>query len=559
MTDGFKLDGETPGPQSGAPLGLVVDGSLSQGVEVRLDADVSVEDVKVGTFVTIQGHNNRFFGVVTDVSLGSTDPRLKHSPPQVDDPFIAQVLSGTVAYGSISVLPNLVMPQVLGDNDAKPVAAKTIPPHFSRAQMASEQDVAAVFGQEDQRHFWIGNPLEMEHKLCLDLDELVKRSIGGFGKSGTGKTFLTRLLLVGILQRNQASVLIFDMHSEYGWQGQDTDRNRNVKGLKQLFPSQVATFTLDEASARRRGVSTDEVVRIGYSEIEPEDVELLRETLNLSDVAASAAFNLQQHFGPREWLQRFLELQGPAVNELATEIQVHPSALGSLHNRLSRLKRFDFLVEKSGHDAANRMIEHLDRGKHVVLEFGRYGRDLTAYMLVSNLLTRRIHNRYVDRMEEAEGGQGRSPRPLVIVIEEAHKFLSPAVASHTIFGIIARELRKYNVTLMVIDQRPSAIDSEVMSQLGTRLTCLLDNDRDIEAVLSGTPGSRQLRTVLARLEAKQQALIFGHALPMPVVVRIREYGSPESYAQFSQSADALPAQETETPAEQLEREISELF
>ena len=559
MTDGFKLDGETPGPQSGAPLGLVVDGSLSQGVEVRLDADVSVEDVKVGTFVTIQGHNNRFFGVVTDVSLGSTDPRLKHSPPQVDDPFIAQVLSGTVAYGSISVLPNLVMPQVLGDNDAKPVAAKTIPPHFSRAQMASEQDVAAVFGQEDQRHFWIGNPLEMEHKLCLDLDELVKRSIGVFGKSGTGKTFLTRLLLVGILQRNQASVLIFDMHSEYGWQGQDTDRNRNVKGLKQLFPSQVATFTLDEASARRRGVSTDEVVRIGYSEIEPEDVELLRETLNLSDVAASAAFNLQQHFGPREWLQRFLELQGPAVNELATEIQVHPSALGSLHNRLSRLKRFDFLVEKSGHDAANRMIEHLDRGKHVVLEFGRYGRDLTAYMLVSNLLTRRIHNRYVDRMEEAEGGQGRSPRPLVIVIEEAHKFLSPAVASHTIFGIIARELRKYNVTLMVIDQRPSAIDSEVMSQLGTRLTCLLDNDRDIEAVLSGTPGSRQLRTVLARLEAKQQALIFGHALPMPVVVRIREYGSPESYAQFSQSADAQPAQETETPAEQLEREISELF
>ena len=559
MTDGFKLDGETPGPQSGAPLGLVVDGSLSQGVEVRLDADVSVEDVKVGTFVTIQGHNNRFFGVVTDVSLGSTDPRLKHSPPQVDDPFIAQVLSGTVAYGSISVLPNLVMPQVLGDNDAKPVAAKTIPPHFSRAQMASEQDVAAVFGQEDQRHFWIGNPLEMEHKLCLDLDELVKRSIGVFGKSGTGKTFLTRLLLVGILQRNQASVLIFDMHSEYGWQGQDTDRNRMVKGLKQLFPSQVATFTLDEASARRRGVSTDEVVRIGYSEIEPEDVELLRETLNLSDVAASAAFNLQQHFGPREWLQRFLELQGPAVNELATEIQVHPSALGSLHNRLSRLKRFDFLVEKSGHDAANRMIEHLDRGKHVVLEFGRYGRDLTAYMLVSNLLTRRIHNRYVDRMEEAEGGQGRSPRPLVIVIEEAHKFLSPAVASHTIFGIIARELRKYNVTLMVIDQRPSAIDSEVMSQLGTRLTCLLDNDRDIEAVLSGTPGSRQLRTVLARLEAKQQALIFGHALPMPVVVRIREYGSPESYAQFSQSADALPAQEAETPAEQLEREISELF
>lgn len=567
MTDGLQRQSEDGGtapaqrPGSGdAALGLVVDGSLSQGVEVRLDPDASVEDIKVGTFITIRGTHNNFFGVVTDVSLGSTDPRLKHTPPQGDAPFIAQVLAGTVAYGTISVLPNLVMPAVLGDEQESPAAAKTIPPHFSRAYVASQRDVESVFGQEDQRHFWIGSPLDMEHKLCLDLDELVKRSIGVFGKSGTGKTFLTRLLLVGILQQGGASSLIFDMHSEYGWNGQDTDRNRMVKGLKQLFPSQVSTFTLDEDSSRRRGSSADEVVHIGYGEIEPEDVEMLRDTLNLSEVAASATFNLQQKFGQRDWMRRFLDLEGrDSVFELANEMQVQPNALQSLFNRLSRWKRFGFLVDNAGHDAANRIIEHLDRGQHVVLEFGKYGRDLTAYMLVSNLLSRRIHNRYVDRKEESEGGVGREPRPLIIVIEEAHKFLSPSVASHTIFGTIARELRKYNVTLMVIDQRPSAIDDEVMSQVGTRLTCLLDNERDIEAVLSGTPGSRQLRTVLARLEAKQQALIFGHALPMPVVVHIREYGSAESYEQLSRGTGRRPRQSTETTEEQLEREIAELF
>ena len=64
--------------------------------------------------------------------------------------------------------------------------------------------------------------------------------------------------------------------------------------------------------------------------------------------------------------------------------------------------------------------------------------------------------------------------------------------------------------------------------IGTRFSCLLDNERDIDAVLSGTTGSRQLRSVLARLESKQQALFFGHALPLPVVVRIREYG-PKFY------------------------------
>ena len=275
MTDGFQLTDGQPG-RDGGFLGLVVEGSLASGIDVRLDPGTAIENIKVGTFVTIRGNENQFFGVVTDVALGSTDPRLKHVSVDLEDPFISQTLLGTVAYGTLSVLPNLIMPAVLGDADEAPAAAKTIPAHFSRAYTASERDVAMVFGREDEGHFWIGNPLDMEAKVCLDLGELVKRSIGVFGKSGTGKTFLTRLLLVGILQSGQASSLIFDMHSEYGWGSQDSDGTTFIKGLKQLFPSQVATFTLDEDSSRRRGSATDEVVRIGYGEIEPEDVEMLR-------------------------------------------------------------------------------------------------------------------------------------------------------------------------------------------------------------------------------------------------------------------------------------------
>ena len=66
-------------PEQGQPLGMVIEGSVANGVEVRLDPGVSVEQVKVGTFVTLQGANNRFFGVVTDVSLGSTDPPIRYS------------------------------------------------------------------------------------------------------------------------------------------------------------------------------------------------------------------------------------------------------------------------------------------------------------------------------------------------------------------------------------------------------------------------------------------------------------------------------------------------
>jgi DNA helicase HerA-like ATPase len=152
---------------------------------------------------------------------------------------------------------------------------------------------------------------------------------------------------------------------------------------------------------------------------------------------------------------------------------------------------------------------------------------------VANYLTRRIHQAYVERKEAAQGGalvSGRDePKPLVITIEEAHKFLDPAIAAQTIFGTIARELRKYNVTLLIVDQRPSGIDPEVMSQIGTRVTCLLDDESDIRAVFSGVSGASELRNVLAKLDTKQQALILGHAVPMPVVIRTRDTTSAEYY------------------------------
>ena len=542
----------SPGFQELNPLGLVVAGSLTEGMEVRLDAATSIEELKVGAFVRIQGERLRFFGVVTDVSLGSTDPSLRQTPPDVSNPYVAKVVSGTAAYGVITVEPMLTLSADPLDILDGPQPAKTVPPHFSQVAMATEQDIQLVFGSEDERHFWIGNPLDMETRLCLDVAEFVTRSNGVFGKSGTGKTFLTRLLLIGILQNNTASNLVFDMESEYGWMGH-SESAREVKGLKQLFSSKVAVFSLDEESSRRRGLTPDYVVRIGLEEIEPDDIQILRETLDLSEVAADAAYSLERHFGSKRWLKEFLEYPGgSSLGDLAKELGVNDRALSTLKNRLARLQRFQFIDEGSGHDSVGQILRYLERGMHVVLEFGKYGRNLTAYILVANLLTRRIYDRYAQMTERSMGDDTQKPRPLVITIEEAHKFLNTGVAGQTIFGTIAREMRKYNVTLLVVDQRPSGIDDEVMSQLGTKLTCLLDNDRDIDAVLTGVSGSRKLRSVLARLESKQQALVFGHAVPMPVVVRIREYGSAESYRELG----------FKEPAElkaQMERDVADLY
>ncbi len=556
----------------GRRLGVVVAGQLSRGIQVRLDGDAagaSVEDVAVGSLVTIRGRRQRFYGVITDVELRVSDDNLRHFPPAAGDAFITEVMGGTAAYGLLSVMPGMAAPA--DDNTGRvPESATTIPEHFSPAFTASQADVDAVFNAAPDAAMTLGSPQAMDSATVrLDLRTLASRSLGVFGASGTGKTFLARMLLAGQIRLGETVSLVFDMQNEYGWQGQDNDRRQQVKGLKQLFPSRVATFTLDAESSQRRGSPTDGIVRIGYDEIEPGDISALRELLNLSDVAAAAAYNLERHYGRSQWLQAFVSLSGAAVGELASEIGVNLMALQTLHRRLSAWSRFGFLAEQGqGSGTAGGIIEQLERGNNVVLEFGKYGSDTAAYVLVSDLLTRRIHETWVRRKESADGGQGDEPRPLVIFIEEAHKFLTPEIAAQTIFGTIARELRKYNVTLMIVDQRPSGIDSEVMSQLGTRLVCHLNDDRDLTAALMGARDSGQLREVAARLGSKQQALLFGHAAPMPLVFRPRDYDAafyadlalPAGAASISVSASPnIATVVAETDAERMQREIDELF
>jgi DNA helicase HerA-like ATPase len=499
-------------------LGVIVGGSLSKGLVVRLDSGLSVESLAVGRYVVVHGDNQRrFFCMITDIALENTNADIQSRPPDTRDPFLAAVYAGTAVYGKIHVQPMLSL-----EADGKPKPVKTIPAHFRIVSSATAEDVNQVFGEEDETHFYVGEPLELEEThVNLDLKRLVERSVGVFGKSGTGKSFLTRLLLAGVIAQRQAVALIFDMHNDYGWAGTN-ESGAQAKGLKQLVGERVSIFTLDAESARRRGAKYDAEVKLGFSEIEPEDIAMLRETMSLSDAMIDAAYTLSKRWGER-WIKRLIEANADDFDEIEADTPTRAGTLAALQRRVQRLNRWEFLTSESAADSVSQIMSRLESGTSVVLEFGRYGNSLEAYILVANYLTRRIHELYVQRVEEALANERQQPTPLVIVIEEAHKFLDPRIASQTIFGIIARELRKYRVTLLVVDQRPSQIDEEVMSQIGTRVTALLDNEKDISAVLMGISGAAGLREVLARLDTKQQAIIMGHAVPMPVVIKTRSY------------------------------------
>ena len=126
----------------------------------------------------------------------------------MSDPFLAAVHQGTTTFGTVHLSPLLIMEE--GKEEVKPV--KTVPAHFTPVATASQAEVDQVFGPEGERKvggktaiFHIGAPLDMESvKITLNLERLVERSSGVFGKSGTGKTFLARLLLAGIIQQRVA-------------------------------------------------------------------------------------------------------------------------------------------------------------------------------------------------------------------------------------------------------------------------------------------------------------------------------------------------------------------
>ncbi|MEG3895432.1 MULTISPECIES: ATP-binding protein [unclassified Microcoleus] len=540
------------------PLGSVIQGSLSKGLEVRLHADVSVEDMRVGKFLVVRGVRSHFFCMLTDVSLGTSSARILSNPPNPNDDFLLAVLAGSSTYGTIELSPMLMLtaerekqqaifdptknggvrenklalgnlgsfePQSGADIELLPV--KTIPSHFSQVFDAKETDFRAVFGWEDdpyRRNFAIGKPIDMDVAVCLDLDRFVERSNGVFGKSGTGKSFLTRLLLSGIIRKQAAVNLIFDMHSEYGWEAVSEGKQfSTVKGLRQLFPDKIQIYTLDPESTKRRGVRDAQELFLSFDQIEVEDIALVQRELNLSEASIENAIILRNELGSG-WINKLLEMTNEDIQMFCEEKRGNKSSIMALQRKLERLNDLKYIRKRCPKNYVTEVLQCLDGGKNVVIEFGSHS-DLLSYMLAANVITRRIHESYVRKAEKFLQSKNPCdrPQPLVITIEEAHRFLDPAIVRSTIFGTIAREMRKYFVTLLIVDQRPSGIDAEVMSQVGTRITALLNDDKDIDAIFTGVSGGQSLRSVLAKLDSKQQALVLGHAVPMPVVVQTRPY------------------------------------
>src|SRR5512142_2455407 len=302
-------------------IGYLVGGGLKENFRVRLT--VSPQEIQEGAFVVIQSGDWNYYGIVTDIQLGSTDPRFADEQSGVRyPPNIAKALYGQTLYANLEVLPNLMLE--IGPEPGTPeyvdwkgmidaglkdppriLPVKNVPPHHAQVFLADAGDIAEIFGDPSHgSNFVIGNTREQNHPVCIDLDKFVQRSSGVFGATGTGKSFLTRVVLAGLIHYNKASVLVLDMHNEYGFDDVASDTKLPVVGLKTKFGSKVRVVGLGAGAKIRHSQTPDFNLEIACRDIAAADVEMLSRELNLKETTPTTLNALYNSF-KSDWFASF--------------------------------------------------------------------------------------------------------------------------------------------------------------------------------------------------------------------------------------------------------------
>ncbi|MHA1944513.1 MAG: ATP-binding protein [Candidatus Hodarchaeales archaeon] len=488
--------------QNNELLGEVISGAVSAAIQLKLRTDS--EEVKIGFPAVIEGKKYDFFSIISDIQFPTSNA--------VTMLANAEKLRNTIPMNTIDTsrgrtfysLAELQCVQMIDRESGKSFNFETLPPYFSIGRLANESDVERVYQTDIPEHSQtIGTLRGVEgFEIPIDFEELVKVPFGIFGRTHSGKTFLNKIILGNILNTKVAQVLVFDMQSEYGWQS----RADGSPGLKFFFEDQVTLLGLDPTTSDR----PDEELRIGEDEIKPED--LIVAFQDLSPAMTDAIYEINSKKSSTETLVQ-------AINKAAladpNHLRANRTSLSALSRRILRLERLSFVVDP-GKGTLGNLMTYIKTGQNIVIDFGKYGADFFAYVFVANIITRRLYKSYSEIVDPDE-----FPR-LVVLLEEAHKFLDPKISKNTSFDKLAREMRKFNLVLAMVDQRPSKIDEEVLSQLANRFILSLSNPKDILNALTGPVDPGAWRAIV-RAMPPRTVLMFGDAIKAPTAMDVLDY------------------------------------
>jgi DNA helicase HerA-like ATPase len=479
-------------------IGEIVSGSVIDGLLAKL-LIADPEELRIAYPVIVEGERYDFYCLVEDVMNEESDVAKQLAGSAVKDVVLPsgqsdESFSGPIFYSMAKLRPIQLIEKASG----KLSEPQTIPPYFSQCRYATKADVDLIY-EVTPKSAPVGTISGVEKfHVHLDFGKLAEKPFAIFGRTGTGKSILNKLICCGILAKDAASVLLFDMHSEYGVYSK-TD---STQGLKYWFPDKVEIFSMDPES------KDGWPFRLNTKEITPEDLIIALQ--NLTPAMVDALYQIDKTKGSRDLITA---IKQASMEELGEE-RAHEMSLAGLKRRIGRLDRLPFLSE-TAKDAFGQMTGLIRDGKSVVLDFGDYGTDQMVYLFVANVISRRLFDLYTERNAEF-------PR-LLLFLEEAHKFLDPAIADLApTFSRLARETRKFNLILALIDQRPARISDEVRSQLANRFVMSLKEPSDVEAALAGVPDKGMWTNILSKIPVRTVA-VMGDAIRIPTVIDVMEY------------------------------------
>lgn len=435
--------------------------------------------------------------------------------------------------------------------------------------LVTQRDLRRIYGGLEDDQIAIGTLSSAENiQVRLSLDALVTRHSAIVGSTGAGKSTTVASLLRSIVGRPEdaaqsgARILLLDVHGEYSGALGDLARTFSATpqpGEEPLYvpywalqAEELLDFVAGGLNDNQLIAFTDKMqelkaARLGYAPLagldpqsltvdSPVPFSLRRLWHDMIDFE-TATFTGQQRDQPAlehpgdaqtltapRYTPHAMGSAGPYLNQAAKGIR---RQLNLLRSRLLD-RRYDFILHPgpwepdlagvSAQDLDTLLAGWLGNDRPITI-LDLSGVPSTVLVRLIGSILRIIYEALYWSREKTEGGV---LRPLLVVMEEAHRYISPdsGNVAADVVKRIAKEGRKYGVGAMLVSQRPSEIDETVLSQCGTLIALRLSNPADRSRVKGALPDNLAGLMDLLPVLRTGETIISGEAARLPVRCRV---------------------------------------
>lgn len=389
------------------------------------------------------------------------------------------------------------------------------------AHKIRKQDLITIYKSSDPSAITIGSLSQASDiPAVISVDSLLSRHFAVVGTTGTGKSTAVTLILHLIAKHKlNQRILILDPHNEY----------TRAFGLK---ANTITAETLDLPFWLLNLEEFQQVIFRGR-EGSQEEVDALREFI-------PKAKTIYRYGGQtsvrRKGTGASFTADTPVPYRLADLLKLLEEEIGSLDGALRRLTlrhlkarlesvindpRFAFMF--GSHDATDRIEDVLGNIYRVPLD----NKPITVFQM-SGIPSEVVNSvaSVLCRLAFDIALASNSKVKTLVVCEEAHRYIPADVTSafaptRGAIARIAKEGRKYGVSLAIITQRPNELDPTILSQCNTIFSLRLGNDEDQDVMRKAiASGSRSTLAFLSSL-ADRECIAFGSAVSTPMRMRFR--------------------------------------